>query len=256
MLLARRFADDEDSDGGAPRSMRTNIKIGEYFDAVANEDVAAQATALSDVARSWRADNAAGGLPVYAHPPLPTSFASTLSQIVAASSDNKPKAALAEAFSTSDAGLSDLIARQLKSQALPNQGERPRGALPVSSQHTDGWPKGADEPLLLASNDDGDFYDDPKNPFPYPRRKRQGDIREKSCAQAAARCVDRTQLYTKQRQNCGFALRQCEDLTEPTARSNMTRDQMEVVFPDGTVVIVPKHGPVYIKRRFKTGGRF
>jgi hypothetical protein len=75
----RRFAeapDDESAlDERAIPSSRTNTAMRAYFDAREGGDIASAWDAVKDAALSWRADNNAGGLPVYGHLPLPRTFA-------------------------------------------------------------------------------------------------------------------------------------------------------------------------------------
>lgn len=72
-------ATDEDE---AKPSPATDGQVRKFFDAWHTGDDAAQADALSKIVRTWRADNAAGGVPVHAHLPLPTYFAKTLARLV------------------------------------------------------------------------------------------------------------------------------------------------------------------------------
>jgi hypothetical protein len=66
----------------AARSHATEKNIGSFFQGwnAGTED--AQGDALNKIVRSWRADNAAGGVPVHGHLPLPNEFAQTLADIM------------------------------------------------------------------------------------------------------------------------------------------------------------------------------
>lgn len=269
-----------DSDEGVVRSLSTSRQIGDFFAAHAEGDKDEQTDALSRVIRTWRADNAASGLPVYAHGPLPKSFASVLIQLLGQESGTSVDRALSDIAASIEPDVRTSVAQQFAAQLREHGVDAPRGLSPPASESGADGRAGPGMPaspqlapfgpgqapqreiLLSSSGDDDGYYADPKNPFPYPRRTRQGPVRERACSDAASRCVARTKLYTRERQQCGFALRQCEDLTEPDARSRMTQDNMYVVYSDGTVVVIPKHGPVYIKGGpdgpggFRTGGRF
>ena len=71
------------NDADAPqRSRATDHHIQTFIDAQQNGDHAEQGYIFNNIVNAWRADNAAGGLPVYAHPPLPDIFADHLAATI------------------------------------------------------------------------------------------------------------------------------------------------------------------------------
>lgn len=67
----------EDTDE-APHSGATSEHMQRFFDALQHDDEHEQHHAFGKVVEAWRADKAAGGLPVYAHAPLPNIFANAV----------------------------------------------------------------------------------------------------------------------------------------------------------------------------------
>lgn len=76
--VRERVPGDDDE---ALRSAETRHRIQSFYDVLQGGDEAEQARVLGKIIESWRADNAAGGLPVYAHRPLPQDFARDLAGI-------------------------------------------------------------------------------------------------------------------------------------------------------------------------------
>ncbi len=81
----------EDTDE-VQRSPATDHHIQTFFDALEAGDTSEQSHALGKIVQSWRADNNAGGLPVYAHPSLPNAFANSLAQLIHSNTDSKSAA--------------------------------------------------------------------------------------------------------------------------------------------------------------------
>lgn len=91
---------EEDDAGGVMRSRATEDQIYAFFGAWRDGDDAKQRDVLNKIVQTWRADNAAGGLAVYEHPPLPEKFARTMARML----DNMGGAAQ-PAFGRVTAGL-------------------------------------------------------------------------------------------------------------------------------------------------------
>ena len=72
----------DDSAGEPQRSAATDQHIETFLDALQNGVHAEQGYIFDKIVNAWRADNAAGGLPVYAHPPLPDVFADHLAATI------------------------------------------------------------------------------------------------------------------------------------------------------------------------------
>ena len=112
-----RFAADDDqfdSDDGAVRSDRTNREIEAFLDAHANSDVPDQARTLDGVIRSRRADNAAGGQPVYGHAPFPDSFGFVLAHLFTRTPLAQREAA--DVIARLEPGVRMSVAAQLRAQ--------------------------------------------------------------------------------------------------------------------------------------------
>ncbi len=88
---AGRELDGEDEDE-VQRSPATEHHIRSFFDALQAGNTSEQSHALAKIVDTWRADNNAGGLPVYAHQPLPSGFANELAKVVQSGPDGKPAA--------------------------------------------------------------------------------------------------------------------------------------------------------------------
>ncbi len=104
--LPRTSVADEDE---AKPSAATNAHVRTYLEAWATGDEARQNEALNKVVQAWRGDNAAGGVPVHGHMPLPTSFADTLVHILRAGDETSVERTVAAA----DASVRPLLKQQL-----------------------------------------------------------------------------------------------------------------------------------------------
>lgn len=77
--LQQPGAADEDE---AKPSPATDGQVRKFVDAWHVGDDDGLKEAMSKVVQSWRADNAAGGVPVHAHLPLPKDFSQVLARLV------------------------------------------------------------------------------------------------------------------------------------------------------------------------------
>lgn len=103
----------EDRDAGqAQRSPATDGQIHAFFDAWRTGDEAGQKEALNKIVQTWRADNASGGVPVYAHLPLPGDFARTLASFVG-SAGQATDAAFDKVIGKFDSNVGTLTAQQI-----------------------------------------------------------------------------------------------------------------------------------------------
>ena len=116
----RRVAEalDEESalDERATPSSRTNMAIRAYYDARESGDFASAWDAVRDAAMSWRADNNAGGLPVYGHLPLPGPFAAEVARDVNNGEEDR-ETALNDLLTRFDPGLATHVKSQLDQSA-------------------------------------------------------------------------------------------------------------------------------------------
>jgi hypothetical protein len=109
-VASDQFAPDEQ----ALPSSRTNGAIRAYFDAREAGDADSAWGAVKDAALSWRADNTAGGVPVFGHLPLPKAFAADLARDFGQQeSDAGPK--LRELLVQLEPGLANQVKMQLES---------------------------------------------------------------------------------------------------------------------------------------------
>lgn len=150
----RRFAaarDDESAlEERAIPSSRTNTAMRTYFDAREGGDTASAWDAVRDAAMSWRADNNAGGLPVYGHLPLPRPFAAEVARDVNNVEEDR-ETALNDLLSRFDPGLAAHVKSQLDKSApvdrpsgLGNGGAHALLATqkpgPIQQGKPPGWP--------------------------------------------------------------------------------------------------------------------
>ncbi|MFM9863669.1 MAG: hypothetical protein ACKVRO_08680 [Micropepsaceae bacterium] len=109
------------------RSRTTDHHIQTFFDALEAGDESEQSHALAKIVQSWRADNNAGGLPVYAHLPLPSAFANGLANLTRSGQNGKP--ATEGVTARLEAGARVSVLQQLREAA----GNRPRDASPIAT---------------------------------------------------------------------------------------------------------------------------
>jgi hypothetical protein len=100
---------DAATEDEARRSPATNVQIRKFLDAWHAGDGATQSDALNNIVRTWRADNAAGGVPVHAHLALPKDFAKMLVERVGEPNRLVP-GLLTEGL---DVGVRAMVAQQL-----------------------------------------------------------------------------------------------------------------------------------------------
>jgi murein DD-endopeptidase MepM/ murein hydrolase activator NlpD len=153
---------DDDPDEAAP-SPATLGQIRAYFDAWRIGDEADQERALDKIVKTWRADNAAGGLPVHAHLPLPGKFAKTVAQLLESGSEVQQRPTVDRFIVKLDPSVRVLITHQLatlmerKLPGVEEHGPLPADAGERSRFHSEAdamrWPKhvanadGSDEGL-------------------------------------------------------------------------------------------------------------
>lgn len=111
--LQRPGAADEDD---AKPSPATEGQVRKFFDALHTSDDAAQSDALNKIVRTWRADNAAGGVPVHAHLPLPKAFAADLAHLLESAGDDDKSDAATHAVANLDASVRIFVAQQIAAQ--------------------------------------------------------------------------------------------------------------------------------------------
>lgn len=104
---------DGEDDDEAPRSPATDAHMRAFFDAWSEGDEEGQKSALGNVVESWRADNAAGGVPVYGHLTLPRDFADQLKRLASDSSDKEARWSPATILHGLSEGVQTAVARQL-----------------------------------------------------------------------------------------------------------------------------------------------
>lgn len=174
--LRRRFAeapDDESAlDERAIPSSRTNTAIRAYFDARESGDTASAWDAVRDAAMNWRADNNAGGLPVYGHLPLPKAFAADIARELE-KNDAGRSPPLRELLVQLDPGLAKQVRSQLEDALAFERQQAPEG----------------DGAFRLLGGDDGEAPQPrqapPTNSPPMPRQKpvnqAEEDARKADC---------------------------------------------------------------------------
>ncbi|MDZ4866521.1 MAG: hypothetical protein SGI91_04300 [Alphaproteobacteria bacterium] len=197
------YAHEEDE---AVASKETREKMREFISAWNTAGDSEQAQILGELVFNWRGDNAAGGLPVHAHNPLPSEFARTIAGL-AAQEGKQP--ALEEAVAKLDPPIRTSVVRQIydwtqrRDQALhgnrmgvergPTVGQALRDAIRVgtTSPLEDAWSEidggsigGKAFPLAAPSS--GRIYSEynrpagsppaPQNPY-QPRSRTQDDAR-------------------------------------------------------------------------------
>lgn len=126
--LQQPGAADEDD---AKPSPATDGHVRKFFDAWHTGDDAAQSDALNKIVQTWRADNAAGGVPVHAHLPLPTSFAQRLVQSWGDAQT------LDEVSARLDPSVRSLVEHQLAhlTRPTPKSGEPARGGVSNEAEY-------------------------------------------------------------------------------------------------------------------------
>jgi murein DD-endopeptidase MepM/ murein hydrolase activator NlpD len=128
--------EDEDE---VQRSPATEHHIQSFFDALQAGDMSEQSHALAKIVDAWRADNNAGGLPVYAHLPLPSAFANELAKVAQSGPDGKSAAQGITAKLEPGARLSVLqqlsVPRQIPPQ-IPSQIPNRNGFDPLERAPT------------------------------------------------------------------------------------------------------------------------
>lgn len=113
----RRFAaargDESALEERAIPSSRTKMAIRAYFDARQGGDRQSAWDAIKEAALSWRADNNAGGVPVFDHLPLPQAFAADIAREFG-ENDAGRGPALRELLVQLDPGLAKQVRSQLE----------------------------------------------------------------------------------------------------------------------------------------------
>jgi len=122
----RNLQQPADEDEAKP-SLATHEQIRNFFEARHTGDDAAQTDALNKIVRTWRADNAAGGVPVHAHLALPKDFASTLAEIAAVDAVSQPS--FNRVVKSLDEGVQTLVAQQLVAALKEHSGASYDGQL-------------------------------------------------------------------------------------------------------------------------------
>jgi hypothetical protein len=103
-------ADHAHEEDEAVASKETREKMREFISAWHTAGGDEQAQILGDLVFNWRGDNAAGGLPVYSHNPLPSDFARTITSL--ATREGK-QSVLEEAMAKLDPSIKTSVARQI-----------------------------------------------------------------------------------------------------------------------------------------------
>jgi hypothetical protein len=112
-LAPRTPGETRDDDDDAQRSPATDGEIHAFFDAFHLGDGAGQQEALNKIVRTWRADNAAGGVPVHAHLPLPKAFAADLARLLQQSGADDEPDTTAHAVANLDMSVRTFVAQQI-----------------------------------------------------------------------------------------------------------------------------------------------
>ena len=132
--LQQPGAADEDE---AKPSPATDDQVRKFFDAWHAGDDAAQTDALNKVVQTWRADNAAGGLGVHEHMPLPGLFARTMARMLGDTSE-AAQPAFGKVIAELDPSVQTLVAQQIAGtmehlRSLPGYGMSGDGERAASS---------------------------------------------------------------------------------------------------------------------------
>lgn len=183
----RRFAEAPNDESAleerAVPSPRTNTAIRAYFDSRMGGDTQGAWNAVRDTALSWRADNNAGGVPVFGHLPLPKAFAADIARELG-ENDVGSGSVLRELLVQLDPGL----AKQVRSQL--------EGALAFNPQQA----SEGEGRLRLLGGDDGDGPQPRQGPSPnsppMPRQKPEMPPEEQA---RRANCERFKQHYVLQR---------------------------------------------------------
>lgn len=115
---------DEEEQGGAIPSQRTHQLIDAFFAAQEAGDKDDLARTLNEVIQSWRADNAAGGVPVHGHLPLPSQFAEMVSERLAGLPAAKRGNGLETMLASSDPGARTMTGQQIREVLSTRQAPR------------------------------------------------------------------------------------------------------------------------------------
>lgn len=121
-------AGEKDTDE-ARRSRATDNEIRAFLDAWRTGDGAAQKNALNKIVEGWRADNAAGGVPVYAHLPLPKDFARVLARFAGGIDDAAGAPSITSVVAALDPGVRASVAQQIAGLKNRDVRENPRSRL-------------------------------------------------------------------------------------------------------------------------------
>ena len=97
-------------EGDELRSPTTDRLMRTFIDAWRMGDEDGQKALLDKIARSWRADNAVGGVPVHAHLPLPSGFASIVAELLR----SRPNAVASVIGKDLDPSIRMLMDQQIK----------------------------------------------------------------------------------------------------------------------------------------------
>lgn len=130
-------------DGEAARSLATDREIFAYFN---KDNTIEKGAALNRIIDAWRGDNAAAGLSVLAHPPLPEAFAAALVEQLVELPDREKQSELSVLLSSAQPGVKMLVTQQLNNLfAARADGQRAaerhraNGALATDSAVTVGF---------------------------------------------------------------------------------------------------------------------
>jgi protein required for attachment to host cells len=123
LTLIPRNADEDVGDEASP-SNATAEHIRTYLDAWPGTSDAPRKDGLNDIVRTWRADNAAGGVPVYAHLPLPATFATTLARLVDETGGTEKQHLLDNVAAELDPSVRTLVKGQLAAAIDENDARR------------------------------------------------------------------------------------------------------------------------------------
>ena len=111
-----RLDEARDDDQQVTKSLDTERAIQTY---AAARDPDEMSDALNEVVRRWRGDNAAAGLSVLAHKPLPSGFAVDVAEHLGTLPDQDRQTVLSSMLARSDPGVKLHVAAQLKSSLMP-----------------------------------------------------------------------------------------------------------------------------------------
>lgn len=222
-----REPDGEDEDD-VKRSPATEHHIQTFFDALQAGDTAEQSHALAKIVDTWRADNNAGGLPVYAHQPLPNAFAKSLGEVMRSAPNPEGKSMMASLATKLEPGARLSVSQQLAGQLAqgtqsPMPRQKPQRPIPYNDNdqvqpHAPTWSPEEHQRTWMEWLRSWTESPEPKLPVEVtPRSSVSWDEELRQRSAAGARNRQRQERFDDERAHAGIPLSPDEQLRRDVA---------------------------------------